>query len=229
MAHLTRTPRVLAGSALITVGTLLLLAQLSLLPFDLGLFSLWPWLLVGLGITRFKDRDWPGAMTLIGIGGVFLAARYLPNFEIQTLFEHWPLILVAFGVILVLRGILGDGPRKIGLKPKDESDRTAVFRNLNLSSSSENYRGTGCLAFMGQVKLDLTKAELAPEGATLEVFAMWGAVEVRVPSHWSVELRVIPFMGGAEDKSRPPGPIEGFKPRLVITGFVWMAGVEVLN
>ena len=230
MAHITRTPRLIAGSFLITIGALLMLNQVTQLPFDFSPWSLWPWLLVALGLLRFKESDWIGGLMAAGFGGVFLAAQYIPEFEIRDVFEHWPLILVGIGLVLVVRGIFGDAkPRKKRLSTQDGSDRMAFFRNLDLKSTAEDYRGTGFLAFIGHVKLDLTGAELAPEGATIEVFAMWGALEVRVPSHWSVELRVAPFMGGAEDKTKAPGPIEGFEPRLVITGFAWMAGVEVLN
>lgn len=230
MAHITRTPRLVAGSVLITIGVILMLGQIGQLPFDLSPWSLWPWLLVGIGLYRLKEQDWTGGLMAIGFGGVFIAAQYLPDFEIQDVFEHWPLLLVGTGIILVLRGMLGDDqPRKRRLPAQDGADRTAFFRTVDLKSDSASYRGSGFVAFMGHVKLDLTRTELAPEGATIEVFALWGAVEVKVPAHWSVELRVVPFMGGAEDKSKAPGPIEGFEPRLVITGFAWMAGVEVLN
>ncbi len=230
MAHITRTPRLVAGSVLITIGVILMLSQIGRLPFDFSLWSLWPWLLVAVGLYRLKDRDWAGALITIGFGGVFIAAQYLPDFQVQDAFEHWPLFLVGLGVILVLRGMFGDSrPRRRRLPDTDGADRLACFRTVDLKSDSNGYRGAGFMAIMGHVKLDLTRAELAPEGATIEVFALWGALEVRVPSHWSVELRVVPFMGGAEDKSKAPGPIEGFEPRLVITGFAWMAGVEVLN
>ena len=38
------------------------------------------------------------------------------------------------------------------------------------------------------------------------MFAFWGGIEIKVPEDWTVVTRVMPLMGGVEDKTRaPPG------------------------
>jgi hypothetical protein len=63
--------------------------------------------------------------------------------------------------------------------------------------------------------------------AVIDVFALWGGIEIRVPEDWSVESRVVPILGGVDDKTRPPQGAS--RHRLVLRGFVIMAGVEVKN
>ena len=62
------------------------------------------------------------------------------------------------------------------------------------------------------------------EGAVLDVFAMWGGIEITVPPDWAVSNRVVPIMGGADDKS---SGTQDSRHRLVLRGFVVMGGVEI--
>ena len=80
--------------------------------------------------------------------------------------------------------------------------------------------------FMGGMELDLTKAEMEGNTAVVQISAMMGGVEVRIPETWSVETRIVPLLGGVEDKTIPPrdsGKV------LVLQGSVLMGGVEIKN
>jgi predicted membrane protein len=79
---------------------------------------------------------------------------------------------------------------------------------------------------MGGVMLDLRKARMTGE-AVLDVFAMWGGVELQVPESWAVDVRVTPLLGGVEDRTRPA--TDPSAPRLVLRGTVLMGGVEIKN
>jgi predicted membrane protein len=89
------------------------------------------------------------------------------------------------------------------------------------------FRGADLGAFMGAVILDLTQAKIEADEAVVDTFALWGGIEIRVPSDWSVESRVTPLMGAYEDKTRPTATESG--KRLVVRGFVVMGGVEIKN
>ena len=79
---------------------------------------------------------------------------------------------------------------------------------------------------MGGCEIDLRQASIDGE-AVIDVFALWGGIEIRVPEDWTVVSRVMPILGGVEDKTRPPQTAAG--KRLVVRGFVVMAGVEMKN
>ena len=80
---------------------------------------------------------------------------------------------------------------------------------------------------MGHCEIDLRPAGITdPNEPVLEVFALWGGIEVRVPADWTVISQVDPILGGFEDKTQPPK--EETK-RFIIRGPVIMGGIEVTN
>jgi hypothetical protein len=79
---------------------------------------------------------------------------------------------------------------------------------------------------MGGCEMDLRHAKIHGE-AVIDVFAMWGGIEIRVPDDWTVVSRVTPMLGGFEDKTRPTP--DASTHRLIVRGMVIMGGVEVKN
>ena len=59
--------------------------------------------------------------------------------------------------------------------------------------------------------------------AELEIIAIWGGVEIKVPEGWEVIGNMLPIMGGADirTKAAPGGR------RLVVNGVVIMGGVDI--
>ena len=99
------------GLALITVGVLFLLREMSVLP-DISLWTLlWlglgGWLLVGTLAGNRRGWFWP--LTLLAIGGFMLARDldYLPGD-----FALWPVVVIAIGIALVLETLTGDRGRR---------------------------------------------------------------------------------------------------------------------
>jgi len=89
------------GLALITIGVLLLLREMDVLPH----ISLWTLLCLGLGGWLFvgtlagNRRGWFWPLTLLAIGG-FLLARDLGH--LPRHFAIWPVVVIAIGLSLVL-------------------------------------------------------------------------------------------------------------------------------
>ena len=68
-----------------------------------------------------------------------------------------------------------------------------------------SFAGGDVTAFMGGGKLDLREATMAPgTEATVDVMAIMGGFEIKVPESWNVIVDVVPFMGGYEEKTRHP-------------------------
>jgi hypothetical protein len=81
------------------------------------------------------------------------------------------------------------------------------------------------VAVMGGVVLDLTQARFAAPETTIQVFAFWGGVEIKVPEDIHVQVDGFGFMGAFEDKTL--GAAAQGQAIVRITGFAMMAGVEV--
>jgi predicted membrane protein len=97
---------------------------------------------------------------------------------------------------------------------------------LQRATASRDFGGAELTALMGGCKIDLSRAQIASGEAVVDVFAMWGGIELTVPEDWTVICRVVPVMGGIEDQTVPPA-LE--RQRLVITGLVFMGGIGIKN
>ncbi len=100
-ARETRVRHLTFGAMLVVAGVILVLHQMDI--FDV--FSLWPLLLVGLGLSRIiagccahsrKSGAW-----LLAIGAWFL----LNQQHVLRYRDSWPILLVAVGVLIVIDAV----------------------------------------------------------------------------------------------------------------------------
>ena len=221
------TPQLLVGTMVIAVGILLTLDNLRVLDAEKYL-RFWPVGLIALGLVKvWRSRD--------GFGGAF-GGFVLTTIGTWLLLERvavldvgfrelWPALLVFFGGFLVWQGL--SGPRRRATSDSQALiSATAVLGGVARGNNSPAFRGGELTAIMGGCELDLRHAAIDGE-AVIDVFAMWGGIEIRVPEDWTVSSRVTPLLGGVDDKTRPPQGAS--RHHLVLRGFVIMAGVEIKN
>ena len=113
-------------------------------------------------------------------------------------------------------------------RPHDNSSMSvvAIMAGVMRGNNSSNFRRADLLAFMGGCEIDLRKAAINGE-AVIDIFCMWGGIEIRVPEDWTVVSHLVPIMGGVEDKTRPPQAATSH--RLTLRGMALMGGVEIKN
>ena len=102
----------------------------------------------------------------------------------------------------------------------------AIMAGVMRGNNSSSFRRADLLAFMGGCEIDLRKAAINGE-AVIDIFCMWGGIEIRVPEDWTVVSHLVPIMGGVEDKTRPPQTATAH--RLTLRGMALMGGVEIKN
>ena len=220
-------PRLVVGLGLALIGVIELAENLELIDAHRVYPVFWPVALGALalaflvGRAGHPSRNWGWLFALLAL----LSA--LKGFEVALPINPfallWPALLVLGGYALVRRAIGGQGPRQ-------RSDGSTVssfsmMAGLERTNRSESFRGGDLTAVMGGIGLDLRGAKLAPEGATIDVFALWGGIELTVPEGWKVELDVVPLLGGFDDRTRAVESASA--PSLRLRGFVIMAGGEV--
>jgi len=116
-----------------------------------------------------------------------------------------------------------------GGRSTDNSGRMSALAILGAvvrGNNSQAFRGGNLVAIMGGCEIDLRNAAIDGE-AVIDVFAMWGGIELRVPADWTVSSQVVPLMGGVEDKTRPPRGAAVH--RLTLRGVAFMGGIEIKN
>ena len=221
------TPHVVVGVFIIAVGVLFTLDNLGLV--DAGRYlRFWPVGLILIGLLKLS-RSHEGAGSAFG-GLVFTVAGSWLLLE-QTavvrvsFWDLWPMLLVFFGGYLVWQGATARQHRT----SNDATDTVSAFAVLGgvaRGNNSKHFRGGDLTAIMGGCELDLRQAAINGD-ATIDVFAMWGGIEIRIPEDWTVIARVNPVLGGFDDKTRPPQGLSTH--RLTIRGVAFMGGIEVKN
>ena len=101
----------------------------------------------------------------------------------------------------------------------------AILGAVSRGSNVRHFRGGDLTAIMGGCELDLRHASLEDD-VVIDVFALWGGIEIRVPEEWTIDSQILPILGGVEEKTRRP-PASG--PRVTLRGFAIMSGVEIKN
>ena len=220
------TPQLLMGLLVIGVGVLFTLHNIGMIDAAQYL-RYWPAGLIAIGVLKlWQSRAGAGmfgALVFIG-AGVWLL---LESARIVTvrLWDLWPMLLVFLGASLVWHGLRGRRDR-----PGADSSATvsglAVLGGIHRGNNSRGFRGGELTAILGGCEIDLRQAAIDGE-AVIDVFAMWGGIELRVPDNWSVSGRVVPILGGFEDKTHPPQGATTH--RLVLRGFAIMGGIEIKN
>jgi len=212
--------RFIIGLAVLIIGILLLLSNLDLgIEFELRqALRLWPviplilgvnWLFLSFGSVRSEGEEkriffsWGQfitALVAIAIGVIYLG-RNLGLFEIDTgiLWNIlWPVILILIGVNL-LRG-----------KSHSEGSggRFTFMGGANVGGAQPwKLKSGSYFAFMGGIDMDLTAAEV-PEGETvLDLTAVMGGIDVKVPRDMAVIYEGSAVLGGVTFKDQEDGGI----------------------
>jgi len=221
------TPQVLFGVFIIIVGVLFTLDNLEVLHAE-DYLRYWPAAIVALGGLKLwhASRDgqgWFGGLFFTLIGVAMLLDRIL---DVRLSPGHlWPLVLVFLGGFLVWRGFGGPRLRSGGDSSSNVSG-LAIMGGFERRTNSQAFEGGELSAVLGGCDVNLRQASIAPgTEAVIEVFAFWGGIDIKVPEDWTVVSRVVPIMGGIEDKTLVPNPPSG--KRLVIRGIVVMGGVSI--
>jgi predicted membrane protein len=75
--------------------------------------------------------------------------------------------------------------------------------------------------------VDLRSAELAKDGAVIDITAIFGGVEIRIPESWAVETHTTGIFGGADNKCKNKEQREG--QRVVINATAIFGGIDIKN
>lgn len=229
--------QVILGLLVVGMGVLFLLDNLNILSFRHAI-GFWPLAFIVAGLLALfgqgpRSGNYMGAV-LVGVGVLMMLGRTgILYVSWDTL---WPLALIALGGLVLYRS-LGPGRVRQGVGvtlakgPGDAAgaddviDIVAVLGGFERRVGSQDFRGGEITAIMGGCMLDLREASIVKE-AVINVFTIWGGINIKVPPDWTVVLRGTPVMGGFAEKTAT-APANG--KRLVIRGYAIMGGVEVRN
>ena len=232
-----------------------------------------PNLVVGLGVTLLGVvltldkvgvieamgwlRFWPVLLTLFGAAIVAQSLRGAASGGRQA-----PILSAPLVILLVIAGLVASRASQRGategtVTAEGDVSVHAVMSGNRHAVAGRPFRHAEMTAVMGESRLDLRKAVLAPgEEAIIDVVTVMGSTIVYVPADWDVNFDAVPVMGGVNDErpgrrdatrdddgaeaaaqappaDAPPsgdaatGTFGGPRPRLVLRGFVLMGGLVI--
>jgi hypothetical protein len=135
-------------------------------------------------------------------------------------------LVVAIGAL----GVAGQAlarRRTFGDETSDEFAITTYVGGVERTCRATALRRGVVDVVCGGVELDLREATLAPEGATLDLSATWGGVNVVVPRTWKVVVEDRSVLGGSDARVTPPDELPDDAPRLDVSVTARLGGVSI--
>lgn len=229
------TPQLVLGLLIIGVGVIFTLDNLDIL-YARDYMRYWPALLIAYGAVKTFQPDTQSGkfwgVVLMFVGAALLVDR-LDIFYFR-LWDFWPLLLVALGVMMILRTSSRNRSANANILGSERSgdnsslvNASAILGGSRRNVHTQDFRGGELTAVMGGCDIDLRNAAIVNNPAVVDVFAFWGGIEIKVPQSWSVSFEGTPILGGYDDKTFRQGAEA--QQRLIIRGTIVMGGVEVRN
>lgn len=204
-------------------------------------------------VGRFTQGQFPGFMPMLPGGIMLLLGTYflLRNLGIIhfSLGDLWPVAVILVG-LFIIRGSFGhsrvmspdgkcratvhatwqNGHGKHGSKngnlSGDQLDLSTIFGGGEYTVSSKDFKGGKIDVVFGGIEVDLRDAEIQGDSAVVVASAVFGSVEMRVPSRWEVVVQGTPVLASIENKTVTPGEVSK---RLVVKASVVFGSIEVRN
>jgi predicted membrane protein len=219
-----------SGIILIVVGVVVLLDHLGYIQ-SRHLWVFWPLILVFSGVVRVWQQGKVGFGILLISFGVLLQLNTLGVIHLNWDLL-WPLGLIGFGLLKVWERFGKDKQSSTSPLGRDYVNELAFFGGVERRLNIKDFRGGNISAIFGGIELDFRSAEMAENEAVLELEAIFGGVELVVPTNWTVVFQGESIFGGYSDETLAPaaGNLQGAPNKtLIVRGRSIFGGVSVKN
>jgi len=214
------------GVFIVAAGVVLLLDRAGMVNAG-HIFRFWPVFLIVLGVSMAfgkKGASCQGSSIgggMLALWGTLLLAQ---NFGYLSWGQIWPLVLIVVGVLMVWQSFR---LKNLNLNLGGKMHPTSVFASVERTITDQNFQQGKAETVFGSIQLDFLSADMT-EKAVLEIAAVFGSVEIRIPSSWNVAVEATTVFGSAENKTRPP--LTSSAPKtLVVRGEVVFGSLEIKN
>jgi hypothetical protein len=240
--------RILFGMALAVLGVLFTFDNLGMIDAEDYIRFLWPVGLIAYGTLNLIGTRAGGARvwgTVALVAGIALMGQRLGLWHAE-LRAFAPLLLVMLGGYIVWQSMRSDGrtgtetsrdwrasydhsardyaiPATPTIDSGDTISAVAVLAGIDRRVTSAAFRGGELTAVLGGGQIDMREAIPVGGQAVIDVFAVMGGLEIKVPDSWVIEVRATPVLGAIRDTRLPAS---GSGPRLIVRGMVFLGGVE---
>ncbi len=226
--------RVLAGLILITIGAILLMRWLGVLPFTLPFYVFsWQMILIILGVVlMLTEKNKSTGLILFVIGAVFLSQNIFGVGLREVIQVAIPIVFLIVGIYILM-------PRKKYPKSRfnkiesddamDSIDEVNIFSGGNKNINSRNFKGGEVTCIFGGSELSFKNADLARGVNVVDVTCIFGGFTFYVPEDWTVKTESTVLFAGFSDARAKSNPNLVTDPEkvLLIRGTLLFGGGEI--
>lgn len=200
-----------AGGVLLGAGAILLGNNLHLI--DITLAQLWPLLLIGIGLAMLGQRIW-GPQWYGGRHRRWDKDRWNKHRDRHRWDSGW-------------KNVAPDTEEQADPSTLNEA---AIFGGGKRRVTTHDFRGGALTAIFGGFEIDLRQAGMIADSAILEVNAIFGGAEIRIPETWTAVVQGAGIFGGYADETVSPNPATApNSKKLFVRGSAVFGGVAVKN
>ncbi|NLC48474.1 MAG: cell wall-active antibiotics response protein [Tenericutes bacterium] len=206
-----RKQNILWGIVFIILGIVIALNTLGITNINIFFEGWWTlFIIVPSTIDLFNNKNKTGSIIWLLIGlALLLASQEIINFEIIWKLML-PTILVIIGFTLIFKDTqVSNQIKKLNKKSNPDYEYCATFSSQNIIYDKEEFKGAEVNAIFGGVKLDLRKSIIKSD-QVINVSAIFGGVDIFVPSNVNVKIKSTPIFGGVSDKTHTDGKKENY-------------------
>ena len=234
-----RSNGIMAAVVLIVVGLIFLGRNLGYV--ETYLFRIlisWQMLLIVMGLWSIIKRQYSGGLILLAVGAFFLIPRIVGWVDGGWIRTYWPILLIAIGVILIVRKILPQGTKSYDDRNSFKEDyyaESGYLRSNSMFGSAKHiildpvFKGASIKNSFAGTIIDFRGTKLDADKTYIDVDCLCGGVEIHAPSNWHIVSELKPMFGGYDDKRFKEGVEIDFSHKLIIRGNLTFSGLEVKN
>ncbi len=212
------------GLIIVAIGLSLLFGQLGLegifgFSFSYLLSILWPLIVIVVGLTIWFNSKNSFGLIVGGIG-LFFLLNTIFDIDIWGLF--WPILLISVGLLILFKGSVKSTADK---SSEDYISTNTIFSGSEKRVLSKSFEGGNLFVLFGGSEIDLRKAKISKEGASIDITTVFGGTTIFVPDDVQVVSEGSALFGGWENKANAPTTQNA--PVLRISGSAIFGGVEI--
>lgn len=138
-----------------------------------------------------------------------------------------PIIFVFIGINMIFKNFfhIGDNSKSSNVKYQGgSSEYTAIFSGSRHQIVGEKFLGTTLNAIFGGVELDLRNA-IIDEDIVINATAIFGGIDIFVPSNVKVKVSNVPIFGGVDNKA--PTIVDANAPTIFVNSTCMFGGIDI--
>lgn len=204
----------------------------------------WPMLLILIGVGKiirkgFSHLSW---LPFILIGGLFLAEKIDPSFEVSNYIL--PIILITAGLFIIFGRNKNPEAcirRRHKFKKKyrpsvtvegqaneDIIESIAIFGEIKKTIYSQDFKGGEIITIMGGAQINLSQADIK-DVVVIEAVQIFGGTKLIIPQNWEVVTEMAAIFGGIQDKRDFYSSEIDNRKKIIIKGVSIFGGIDIKN